>query len=409
MMGNRIDDAITFLDAPPDWLRRRQPQSKRRRPEGRLYHWSPAQDDELCRYWGRLDRAELAGRITVILQRETGDQNTSRSPVACVNRASELGLQCYNGEPGELCLQAAADFTGLSYNVLVAASESGHLPTVRRGKQRYVSETALSAWFVQCRERELARGELMDALDGKDILSKNQVMERTGLSETHLGRYLATGVIKAWKLPDATSQSNRGTWLISGESVEEYLRARAEGRLSELLAGNPAYTKESREITGTIRNLRRAGRVGQRDPLTTPKSRHHHGCFTVAQVASHVGLSTQSIYQAIETGYLSVEVCNNNGLHYAVAPAEARRFAIWIESRESAASRWHDHRRRKIIEAGLLTASDLAGRWNVAEDTIYRYTRYGLNGRQLPCRHWGRYLVFELVDVENFERQCGLK
>jgi excisionase family DNA binding protein len=51
----------------------------------------------------------------------------------------------------------------------------------------------------------------------------------------------------------------------------------------------------------------------------------------------------------------------------------------------------------------LLTAGDLAERWQVPKGHIYRMTREG----KLPCVQLGRYRRYALNAVENFERSGG--
>ena len=391
-----LDQAIADFDSLLDWLEVDDRQ--------RHYTWSPAEDRELRQWWGKIPRKELADRITVILRRITGDHKAERSINAIACRAAALDLEMYNGEPGEMCLAAAAKWGEVPFEALWRAMRNGDLPTEKRGKQRYVSEQNLSAWLVAYRDRQEAQGEILNGLEGLDVISKQEAMALAGLSETHITRYLQTGVIKAWKLPDL-SCGTRGDWLVLRDSVEAFAQARAEGRLQELLDSQPDYVALRHKITQEIGEIRRAGRVAQRDPLTQPKSRYHPGCFTVVQVASHVGLSSQVIYEAIRNGQVEArEVISHGRPRYAIAPEEARRYATWVAQRGQAAKRWHDRRRRLITEAGLLTVKDLAERWQVSVSSVYDYVRYGLHGHTLRSRTWGRYRVFVVEDVEEFER-----
>lgn len=71
--------------------------------------------------------------------------------------------------------------------------------------------------------------------------------------------------------------------------------------------------------------------------------------------------------------------------------------------------RGRPRQRREIAKAGLLTVIDLTNRWRRSRDTVYRYTRSGLDGHVLPYRPWGRLMVFEPEDVRSFERATGLE
>jgi excisionase family DNA binding protein len=52
---------------------------------------------------------------------------------------------------------------------------------------------------------------------------------------------------------------------------------------------------------------------------------------------------------------------------------------------------------------GLLTAEDVADRWQVPTSHVYRLAREG----QLPCVRLGRYRRFRLAELEEFEEAGG--
>lgn len=56
-----------------------------------------------------------------------------------------------------------------------------------------------------------------------------------------------------------------------------------------------------------------------------------------------------------------------------------------------------------ITAAQLLTAQDLADRWQVPVSHIYRLAR----GEQVPVVKLGKYKRFRVGDVEAFERSGG--
>ena len=388
-----IDQAVADINDLMVWIAPEEPPGERR------YPWSAAQEAELRRYYGRVSRPELARRITKILRRETGDPQAERSVVAMTIRANHLGLQAYSGEADELHLRAAADFAEVGYYYLHEQAKAGKLPTIKRGKQRYVTRRDLANWLVAYRERQLAQGEVLNRLDGEDAVTKQEAMALTGLSETHIGRYLTSGVITAWKVPDL-SHGRRGEWRVQRKSALAYVESKAEGNLQAILDENPAYVEIRDKITAEVRSIRQAGRVGRPDPLSEPKSSFFPGCFTVAQVASHAGLSAQSVYKAIEQGDLVAETAVVKGKRrYAVVLDEARRYARWVAEREHPVSRYHNKQQAQIAEAGLFSVKILAERWQVSEDMVLSYVHQG----GLPYRRWGRYFVFEREDVEAFE------
>jgi excisionase family DNA binding protein len=57
----------------------------------------------------------------------------------------------------------------------------------------------------------------------------------------------------------------------------------------------------------------------------------------------------------------------------------------------------------KLPSGQLLTADDLAARWQVPKTQVYGMARAGL----LPVVRLGRYVRFRLVDVERFEEEGG--
>jgi excisionase family DNA binding protein len=52
----------------------------------------------------------------------------------------------------------------------------------------------------------------------------------------------------------------------------------------------------------------------------------------------------------------------------------------------------------------LLTAEQLAERWQVEDSQVYRLARSG----RLPCVRLGRYVRFRLDAIEEFERTGGV-
>lgn len=350
-MLSLVDEAIRQVDTALVWLEATQ--------ERRRYNWHREEDAVLRRQWGRIPRPELAERVSAVLRRVTGDNQAERSVDGCFNRACELGLKAFQGDPGEMSLTRAAQLSGVPYHVVSQAYEDGALAAVRKGKQVYVSDSAWALWLAAYRERQIAQGEILNALEGTELLTKQEAMQLTRLRETHFARYLKTGVIEAWLLPGI--RAGRGEWLVSRESAEALVKARAEGRLRTLLDSCPAYVALRKQLTADIRALRRAGRLERRDPLTRPGSLYHEGCFTVKQVASHVGVSAQVVYEAIARGEIKAEsVVAGGRARYAVRPEEAQRYAERVREIPDTARRRDTFYLRQIKAAGLVTVRELA-------------------------------------------------
>ncbi|MCL4295740.1 MAG: hypothetical protein KJ077_08435 [Anaerolineae bacterium] len=386
-----VDEAIKQLDTALVWLE--APQERKR------YPWHRAEEDLLRRIYSRMPRVEVARQISALLQELTGDPLAERTVIACYVRFQVLAMKAYQGEPGEMSLSRAARAGEAPYFLVTKAYTDGELPGVRKGKQVYVTERNFSLWLAKYRERVLAQGEMLNALEGTEILSKQEAMALLRLAETHLTRYLQTGVLRGWQLP-GIKPGRPGEWLVSKESAEALLAARSEGRLRSLLDQNPAYVAMRKEMSTQIRDLRRAGRLEQRDPLAEPQSQYHPGCFTVAQVASHTGVSAQVIYQAIASGKIRAESRVVGGRpRYAISPEEARRFAAEVEAHPDEAARRDTNYLRQIAEAGLLTVRDLARRWEMPEHGVLLRVKQN----RIANRKWGRYRVFELSVIEAFE------
>jgi transposase len=299
---------------------------------GRL-PWSPAQDDVIRRWYGRVSRAEITRRVNEVLHRELKTDKISRSHASIACRAGAIGVQAYVGDDTEVSIKQAARELEIGYHVLQQALERGELTARRKGKQRYINRLALSNWFLRFRERQLAQAEILNAVEGEDIISKKEAMALTGLGETHITRYLKTGVIKAWKLPDLTPGGGRGEWLVQQQSAKILAAARQMGRRKLRVLFTDDYRVLQQQSNAVVEKLRRDNPdFGQPDPLTEPKSKYHPGCFTVAQVASHMQCRVHELYDAIRSGQLGARTVKRGGrLRYAIEPTEARRYAAAIK------------------------------------------------------------------------------
>jgi len=296
---------------------------------GRHLPWSLAQDNVIRQWFGRVSRAEMTRRVNGVLHRELKTDRISRSHASIACRARLIDVPAYRGDEDEVNVEQAARELAIEKHILWNALQRGEINTQRKGKMRYIKRRDLSHWAVQLRERQLAQAEILNAVEGEDIISKKEAMALTGLGETHITRYLKTGVIKAWKLPDLTPGGGRGEWLVQRQSAETLAAARRTGRRRRLQA---LFTEEYRALqqqnNALVEQLRRSDPdFGQPDPLTKPKSKYHPGCFTVAQVASHMQRRTKQLYRAIRAGQLTARTLTSGGRRrYAIAPAEARRY-----------------------------------------------------------------------------------
>ena len=178
------------------------------------------------------------------------------------------------------------------------------------------------------------QAQALAAIADRETLSKKETMALTGVCETHLSRYLQTGVILAWKVPQGPQ--GRGFWRVDRASAERFVQLKKAGQLQALLDATPAYVALRQKNHAEIVALREAGRLACPEPLLEPKSKYHPGCFTVAQVAKHTGLKTKTVYDAIKDGSLkAVRIMKGGRFRYAVRPDEARCFAKKVLSFKS--------------------------------------------------------------------------
>jgi len=58
-----------------------------------------------------------------------------------------------------------------------------------------------------------------------------------------------------------------------------------------------------------------------------------------------------------------------------------------------------------VTRSNLLTAAELAARWQVARSQVYSLTRTGV----LPAVRLGKYVRYRLDAIEEFERNGGMR
>ena len=364
--------------------------------------WSREQEKVIEQYYGRVSDKELTRLVNEVLHRELGTSLYNRSYTSIDVRARNLGLSVLQvmAADGEMTIIEASRFLGVPYEYVINACNRGEIPTKQRGKYRCVKLVDISNWYVKFREILLVRSEILNALDGIQVISKREAMKITGLCETHITRYLQTGVIEAWKLSSLTGPDSRGEWLVSCKSAEAVRDARRQGKLSELLEQHPAYLKIQAKNNAVVAELRRKKPfLGEPDPLTTPKSHFHPGCFTVQQVASHLRLSTRFVYDWIERGELKAEVVVVHRPRYGIRPEEAGRFVEWFRAQGPVSKSGGRPRYQEIAQAGLLSYPDLADRWGVSIAEAHEI----VHSNKIPRQQWGRHAAFKRSVIEEFE------
>ncbi len=103
--------------------------------------------------YGQASRPTIARLLTETLRRVTGDEAAERSTRSLNVHAHQLGLEV-SPPADETYLSHLARVGGLSYSVLCKAAWSGELPSVRRGRQRWVMAGDWEVWLACYRARQ---------------------------------------------------------------------------------------------------------------------------------------------------------------------------------------------------------------------------------------------------------------
>jgi hypothetical protein len=191
----------------------------------------------------------------------------------------------------------------------------------------------LSHWLVAHREKLLAQEAMLEALGQSEIISKQEAMILAGLGETHFTRYLHTGVIRGWKIPDL-SAGVRGEWVVERQSVMAYIQARDEGRLAALLNDNPSYVALRRRLTVEIRVLRQAGRIEQARSAKKGYAKQRRGIaeaglLTVRDLAGRWGVQEETVTGYVRSGRAGRRLVGQRRGHLLVfEPGEVKTFEV---------------------------------------------------------------------------------
>ena len=278
--------------------------------------------------------------------------------------------------------------------------EQGVLQAHREGKKDFCIAWPDVQKYEQ-RIQQLQRRRVRALAQPKEpTLSKQVAMQRLGLSETHITRYLRGGVLKAWKVPCkwTTVERHRWEWRISMASVEKVKAARENGHLR---LRKKAYRRIADADNAKVTQMRRAGRLGQRDDLHQPRSALRSGHYTVSQVASHVGISAQQVYEHIRLGRMQgqrTKVGTRN--FWSIAPDALPAYLEWCQREVKATGpmqAWGGVM-SKIHALGLMTLSEAAA---ACGTTHSRLAGAVTNGR-LQAEKVGRMRAVREVDVHAY-------
>ncbi|NJM39326.1 MAG: hypothetical protein HC853_00435 [Anaerolineae bacterium] len=161
---------------------------------------------------------------------------------------------------------------------------------------------------------------------------------------------------------------------MSALSVAQVKAKRESGRLR---LRKRAYRKLQDETNALVVKLRREKRLGQRDDLKHPRSAIKVGCFTIGQVASHVGLSASQVYEHVRLERLAAESIRvGSRCFWVVHPEALAPYLLWTQREERGEGRatgpvkaWRT-RVDKVYLAGRMTLTEASERYGVTRVSL---------------------------------------
>ena len=342
------------------------------------YAWSDEEEAVLLEWHGLVPREELARKVTVKMREVTRDPAACRTPEAVQAHAGQMGLdgRYLHGKQG-IISTAAARASGIPFSLIYDAIEAQELTTFGEGKYRYITWSSWLPWrnnFLRRRERRI---KAVAALPEKTI-STREARQRLGIGESHLGRYLAGKILRAWKI---------GVWYISARSVEEVRQLRARGQLS---LDTPEFKKLRRKANRQSRQLRRRQR---REPGHTAPSRP--GYVRPLDVAYRAKVSYATVYDDIKRGWLAVEKSRDAAgrERYEITVAEADRYVNWIKTRPR---RLKYRVIAQMRQAGCMPVTEAMQRLDCGATQLQRFVDKDV----LHPRMFGQQRGFAITEVE---------
>lgn len=370
------------------WLAKRQGRKRHSQPGHRKRWWTRPEVARLESLVGKLTPIEMAAAL-------------GRTAAQVRQKLMLLGYSI----PADLIEPLGLSGAGLSRRLNVGieivwtAIQRGQIKAVKKDKKDYLIRwpevRRYERWLaavVARRERALARIKV-------PTITKQAFMRLLGLSETHAARYLLGRVVKAWKIPChwVNAAHHRWEWAVSQPDALRVKRLREAGKLR---LRQKSYRKIVRAESLAINELKRQRRLGKRDDLKHTLSPVIPGCYTVAQVASRAGLSTEAVYNHIRTGRLAarrVQVGTRN--YMAIPPEGVPAYLAW--TRRKVLNPWAERRHTeadRVRAKGLLTIQDAARQFGLHPGTIAAACTSG----RLKCRKVGRLRALKECDVRRF-------
>ena len=231
---------------------------------------------------------------------------------------------------------------------------------------------------------------------GERTISAGQFARLVGLSDTQSRRYLQGRIVRAWRVPLDPAHVE---WRVSLADAKRVKKMREAGRF-KLLLGKKAFRIIAERESAKVNRLRLARRAETRDDLSCTLS-PIAGCYTVAQVASHVGLSETQVYNHIALGRLAVKRERVLGqARVGVEPEALPTYLEWCRRETKPTGPIHPRRSQieRIRKAGLLPLAEAARRYGVKASTL----RSAVHRSGLPHRRIAGMIALKTGDVRRY-------
>jgi hypothetical protein len=344
---------------------------------------------QLAGWVGRVQPSIMADRL-------------QRSLSVVLQKLGAMGydMQADVRQPLGLTATALANRLGIGIEHICGDIACGVLKAHREAKKDFsIAWADVARYEAHIKQLARARGRVMARIK-EPTMSKQEAMRELGLSETHIQRYLAGRILKAWKVPCRYTQAarQRWEWRVSVASVADIKAKRESGRLR---LRKRAYRQLQDATNALVKQLRRQKRLGQRDDLKHPRSALKPGCFTISQIASHVGLSAAQVYEHVQLGRLVAEsVRVGTRSFWVVHPDALPTYVAWTQREVVATGPVKAWRTMldKVHRAGRMSLAEAAAQYGVKRESLAAAAQTG----QLKTRRIGKLRTVDAVSMQAY-------
>ena len=260
---------------------------------------------------------------------------------------------------------------GISQCVVWHHVKAKRVKATRDGKD-YIIRPREEARYTKFIRQQRARKEQALKRIKEPTITKQQLMKLLDLSETHASRYLACGVVRAYKVPTELGAAKwRWEWYVSERDAHRIKARRESGKLA---LRNKKYQAMQKKNNAEITRLRRERRLGLRD------ERHYRHAvlpdhFTVAQIARRVHLSESDVYEHVKNKRLPAARTKVGKQEFISIPQSVLpAYETWCSRLVKATGPLLPHQRQiqQIHAAGYLTIVDAAEKFAPVTATALR-------------------------------------